>query len=319
MAKPKIALIGGGQIGSTMATLAALRELGDVVLYDIVPDLPQGKTLDLAQAGPVENFDIRLTGSNRLEDIAGAAIVVVTAGVPRRPGMSREDLVETNARIMAAVAAGIRQHAPEAVVIVLSNPLDAMVTLCQRLTGFPAHRVMGMAGVLDSARFATFIAWELGVSVRDVKAMVLGGHGDTMVPIVRFANVNGIPVLDLLTRKYGDEGRAREVMTQLVARTQNAGGEVVDLLRTGSAFVSPAASALAMVEAVLHDQKRLLPVCCLLEGQFGVQGYYVGVPCVLGAGGVEQIVEFDLTDEERQLFHHSVAEVKKLVDSLPRL
>jgi len=317
MAKPKIALVGGGQIGATIAQLAAQRELGHVVLFDVVEGLPQGKTLDLAEAAPIDNFDLCISGGNDIACIAGADIVVITAGVPRKPGMRRADLIEVNSRIMTSVAAGIKEHAPDAIVIVLSNPLDAMVTLCQRLTGFAPQRVIGMAGVLDSARFASFIAWELGVSVRDINAMVLGGHGDAMVPIVRFANVNGIPAMDLLKRKYdGDEQKAQQVMDALVTRTQNAGGEVVELLKTGSAFYSPAASAVTMVEAVLNDQKRLLPACALLNGEFGVSGYYVGVPCILGAGGVEQVVEFPLTAEEQRMFDHSVEAVKKLVDSL---
>jgi len=317
MVKPKIALVGGGQIGNAIAHLAALRELGDVVMFDIKDGLAEGKCLDIAEAAPIANFDVQLRGRSDISCIDGADIIVVTAGVPRKPGMSREDLIEINARIMVTVAEGIKTHAPDAIVIVLSNPLDAMVTLCQKLTGFPVERVMGMAGVLDSARFASFIAWELGVSVRDVNALVLGGHGDAMVPIVRFANVNGIPALELLERKYGSAEKARQLMAGLVERTQNAGGEVVDLLKTGSAFISPATSAISMVEAVIHDQKRLLPVCAMLSGQYGVSGYYVGVPCILGAGGVEKIVEFDLTDDEQSLLDHSVAEVKKLVDSLP--
>jgi malate dehydrogenase len=316
MAKPKIALIGGGQIGSTIAQLAARRELGHVILYDIVEGMPQGKTLDIAEAAAIDDFDVRIEGTNDIAGIDGADIAVVTAGVPRKPGMSRDDLIDVNTRIMTSVAEGIKKHAPNAIVIVLSNPLDAMVTLCQRITGFPPRRVMGMAGVLDSARFANFIAWELGVSVRDINAMVLGGHGDAMVPIVRFANVNGIPAMELLERKYGNKTKAREVMDAMVLRTQNAGGEVVDLLKTGSAFYSPAACACSMVEAVLHDQKRLLPACALLNGEFGVSGYYVGVPCILGAGGIEKVVEFELTAEERVHFENSVDEVRKLVESL---
>jgi malate dehydrogenase len=317
MAKPKIALIGGGQIGAAIAQLAAHRELGHVVLYDIAEGMPQGKALDIAEAAPIDGFDVRLEGVNDISLIDGADIAVVTAGIPRKPGMSREDLIDVNARIMTSVAEGLKKHAPNAVVIVLSNPLDAMVTLCQRITGFPPNRVMGMAGVLDSARFASFIAWELGVSVRDINAMVLGGHGDAMVPIVRFANVNGIPAMELLERKYGgDKAKAKKIMGAMVERTQNAGGEVVELLKNGSAFNSPASSAVSMVEAVLHDQKRLLPACALLNGEFGVTGYYVGVPCILGAGGIEKVVEFELTPEEQAMFEHSVEEVKKLVESL---
>jgi malate dehydrogenase len=317
MAKKKISLIGGGQIGGVLAQLCALRELGDVVLFDIVEGMPQGKMLDIAEASPVDNFDISLKGANEYNDIAGSDVVIVTAGLPRKPGMSRDDLIATNAKIMSSVAEGIKQYAPNAFVIVISNPLDAMVTLCQKVTGFPSSRVMGMAGVLDSARFATFIAWELGVSVKDVNAMVLGGHGDTMVPIVRYANVNGVPVMELIERKYnGDKAKAKEVMAEMVKRTQGAGGEVVALLKTGSAFYSPASSAIAMTEAILRDQKRLLPVCALLNGEFGVKGYYVGVPCILGANGIEKIVEFSLDAEEQAMFDNSVAAVKELVDSM---
>lgn len=319
MIRPKIALVGGGQIGNAIAHIAAVRELGDIVMFDIKEGLARGKCLDIAQAARIADFDVQLTGSRDIHSIAGADIVVVTAGIPRKPGMSRDDLIEINARIMVKVAEGIKTYAPQSIVIVLSNPLDAMVTLCQKLTGFPPERVMGMAGVLDSARFAAFIAWELGVSVRDVNALVLGGHGDSMVPIVRYANVNGIPALELLERKYGNRDKAVQAMANLVERTREAGGEVVELLQTGSAFVSPATSAVAMVEAVIHDQKRLLPVCTMLSGQFGVSGYYVGVPCILGAAGVERVVEFDLTEEEQQLLDYSVGEVKKLVDSLPPL
>src|SRR5512144_1959170 len=239
MARRKIALIGGGQIGGVLAQLAALRELGDVVLFDIVEGMPQGKTLDIAEASPVDNFDAKLEGANDYSAIKGSDVVIITAGLPRKPGMSRDDLIATNAKIMTSVAEGIKQYAPNAFIIVISNPLDAMVTLCQKITGFPSKRVMGMAGVLDSARFAAFIAWELGVSVRDVNAMVLGGHGDTMVPIVRYSNVNGIPVMELLERKYkADKAKAKEVMAEMVKRPQGAGGEVVALLKTGSDFYS---------------------------------------------------------------------------------
>jgi malate dehydrogenase len=317
MARPKIALIGGGQIGGVLAQLAALRELGDVVLFDIIEDMPQGKMLDIAEVARVDQFDVDLKGTNTYKGIAGANVVIVTAGLPRKPGMSRDDLIEVNSKIMTQVAQGIKDYAPNAFVIVISNPLDAMVTLCRKVTGFPAERVMGQAGVLDSARFSSFIAWELGVSVRDVNAMVLGGHGDTMVPIVRYANVNGIPVMELLERKYnGDKAKAKEVMTAMVERTKGAGGEVVKLLKTGSAFYSPASAAISMAEAILRDQKRVLPACALLNGEFGVKGYYVGVPCVLGAGGVERIIEFSLDAEEQAMFDNSLAAVKELVDSM---
>ncbi len=316
MARPKIALIGGGQIGGVLAQLAALRELGDVVLFDIVEGMPQGKCLDIAEASPVDGFDVELKGTNDYKDIAGANVVIVTAGLPRKPGMSRDDLIEVNSKIMRSVAEGIRDNAPNAFVIVISNPLDAMVTLCQKVTGFPAERVIGQAGVLDSARFQSFIAWELGVSVKDVNAMTLGGHGDDMVPLVRYASVNGIPVMELLEKKYGSAAKAKEVMEAMVKRTRGAGGEVVALLKTGSAFYSPASSAIAMAESILKDQKRVLPTCALLKGEFGVKGYYVGVPCVLGAKGVEKILEFKLDAEEQAMMDKSVAAVKGLVDSL---
>jgi malate dehydrogenase len=316
MARKKIALIGGGQIGGVLAQLAALRELGDVVLFDIVEGLPQGKCLDIAEAAPIDGFDVELKGTNDYKDIAGSDVVIVTAGLPRKPGMSRDDLIEVNSKIIASVAEGIKQYAPNAFVIVISNPLDAMVTLLQRITGFPYKRVIGQAGVLDSARFEAFIAWEMGVSVKDVTAMTLGGHGDDMVPLVRYASVKGIPVLELLERKYKDKAKAKEVMEAMVKRTRGAGGEVVALLKTGSAFYSPASAAIAMAESFLKDQKRVLPTCCYLQGEYGVKGYYVGVPAVLGSDGVENILEFALDAEEQAMMDKSVAAVKGLVDSL---
>ena len=320
MKRAKISLIGGGQIGGVLAQLCAQRELGDVVLFDIVEGLPQGKLLDLAEVARIEQFDIDLKGTNSYTDIAGSDIIIVTAGLPRKPGMSRDDLLGINAKIMKQVSEGIKEHAPEAFVIIISNPLDAMVTLCQKVTGFPSERVIGQAGVLDSNRFCSFIAWELGVSARDVNAMVLGGHGDTMVPIVRYANVNGIPVMEQLVRKYGgDQAKAQEIMDAMVKRTKMAGGEVVKLLGNGSAFYSPAASAIAMAEAILRDQKRVLPVCALLKGEFGVDDYYVGVPCVLGSKGVEAIIEFELNETEQAMFDNSVNAVKKLIDELPTI
>jgi malate dehydrogenase len=315
MARKKISLIGGGQIGGVLAQLCALRELGDVVLFDIVEGLPQGKMLDIAEVGPVDRYDVDLKGTNSYEDIKGSDVVIVTAGLPRKPGMSRDDLIEVNSKIMTSVAEGIKTYAPDSIVIVISNPLDAMVTLCQKITGFPFSRVIGQAGVLDSARFATFIAWELGVSVKDVVAMTLGGHGDDMVPLVRYASVNGIPVMELLEQKYGAE-KAKEVMEAMVKRTRGAGGEVVALLKTGSAFYSPASSAIAMAESILKDQKRVLPTCCMLQGEFGVNGYYVGVPAVLGEKGVENIIQFKLDAEEQAMMDKSVAAVKGLVDSM---
>ena len=316
MARAKIALIGGGQIGGVLAQLCALRELGDVVLFDIVEGLPQGKCLDIAEAAPVDGFDVSLKGSNEYKDIEGAKIVIVTAGLPRKPGMSRDDLIEVNSKIMTSVSEGIKQYAPDSIVIVISNPLDAMVTLCQKITGFPYGRVIGQAGVLDSARFKAFIAWELGVSVKDVNAMTLGGHGDDMVPLVRYASVQGIPVMELLEQKYGSAAKAKEVMEAMVKRTRGAGGEVVALLKTGSAFYSPASSAIAMAESILKDQKRVLPTCAYLNGEFGVKGYYVGVPCVLGEKGIERILQFKLDAEEQAMMDKSVAAVKSLVDSL---
>ena len=316
MARTKIAVIGGGQIGGVLAQLCAQKELGDVVLFDIVEGMPQGKCLDIAEASKVDGFDIKLKGTNNYADIAGSDVVIVTAGLPRKPGMSRDDLIEVNSKIMTQVAEGIKQHAPKAFVVVISNPLDAMVTLCQRITGIPYSKVIGQAGVLDSARFATFISWELGVSVRDVTAMTLGGHGDDMVPLVRYTSVAGIPVMELLEQKYGDAAKAKEVMEAMVNRTRKAGGEVVALLKTGSAFYSPASSTIAMVESFVKDQKRVLPSCVYLNGEFGIKGYYVGVPCIIGAGGVEKIIQFKLSAEEQALMDKSVAAVKGLVDTL---
>jgi len=315
MARKKIALIGSGNIGGVLAQLAAVRELGDIVLFDILEGMPHGKSLDIMEASPVSGFDVHLQGTNSYEDIKDADLVVVTAGLARKPGLSRDDLITTNSKIMRSVATAIRQYSPNALVIVISNPLDAMVTLCHKVTGFSKQRVMGMAGVLDSARFANFIAQELQVSVKDVHALVLGGHGDDMVPLVRYANVSGIPVMHLLEKKYGPD-RARVVMGDLVSRTRHAGGEIVGLLKTGSAFYSPAASVITIAEAILKDQRRLLPVCALLEGEYGVNGYYVGVPCIIGANGVEKIIEIDLNREEQAMFDESASHVKDLVDSL---
>jgi len=318
MARPKISLIGGGQIGGVLAQLCALRELGDVVLFDIVEGLPQGKMLDIAEAAPVDGFDVCLKGTNDYKDIAGSKVVIVTAGLPRKPGMSRDDLIEVNSKIMTSVAEGIKKFAPESIVIVISNPLDAMVTLCQKITGFPYERVIGQAGVLDSARFKAFIAWELGVSVKDVTAMTLGGHGDDMVPLVRYASVQGIPVMELLEQKYKNADKAKEVMEAMVKRTRGAGGEVVALLKTGSAFYSPASSAIAMAESILKDSKRVLPTCVHLKGEFGIKGYYVGVPAILGDKGVEGILEFKLDATEQAMMDKSVAAVKDLVGVLQK-
>jgi malate dehydrogenase len=304
MARPKIALIGGGNIGGVLAEQIAYRELGDVVLFDVVEGLPQGKALDIAEGAPLFGADAKVSGANDYKGIAGADLVIITAGLARKPGMSRDDLLKTNLAIMKQVAEGVKQNAPNATVIVVSNPLDAMVYTFKQLSGFPKNRVVGMAGVLDSARFRAFVAWELGVSVQDVTALVLGGHGDTMVPLTRYCTVAGIPVAKLLPQAKIDA---------IALRTKNAGGEVVNLLKTGSAFVSPAASAIEMAEAILKDKKRVLACACLCEGEYGVQGLYLGVPCILGAGGVEKIIELELDADERKLFDASVDHVRKLV------
>ena len=319
MARKKIALIGGGQIGGVLAQLIAQKELADVVLFDIVEDMPQGKTLDIAEASKVDGFDISLKGANDYKDIAGSDLVIITAGLPRKPGMSRDDLLTTNAKIMKSVAEGVRDNAPDAIVIIISNPLDAMVTLFQKVSGFQHNKVIGQAGVLDSSRFATFIAWELGVSVKDINAMVLGGHGDTMVPLVRYANVNGVPIMEQLERKYGDAVKAKEVMDAMVQRTKMAGGEVVKLLKTGSAFYSPASAAIQMAESILGDQKRVLASCVYLNGEYGVDGYYVGVPAVLGENGCEKVLEVSLDEEEQAALDHSIDAVKNLVVDMERL
>ncbi len=304
MARPKIALIGGGNIGGVLAEQLAYRELGDVVIFDVVEGLPQGKALDMAEGSPLADSDAKLSGANSYEGIRGADLVIITAGLARKPGMSRDDLMSTNLAIMKQVAIGVRDNAPNATVIVVSNPLDAMVYTFKQVSGFPKNRVVGMAGVLDSARFRAFVAWELGVSVQDVTALVLGGHGDTMVPLTRYCTVAGIPVTALI---------APDRLAAIVERTKNAGGEVVALLKTGSAFVSPALSAIEMAEAILRDKKRVLACACLLEGEYGVKGLYVGVPCVLGAGGVERILEVEMNADERKQFDASVEHVKKLV------
>ncbi|MCB9247343.1 MAG: malate dehydrogenase [Ignavibacteriales bacterium] len=319
MAKKQIALIGGGQIGGVLAQLIGLRELANVVLFDVVEDMPQGKTLDIAEASRVDGFDVSLKGTNEYKDIAGSDLVIITAGLPRKPGMSRDDLLVTNAKIMKSVAEGVKQFAPNSIVLIISNPLDAMVTLFQKVSGFAHNKVIGQAGVLDSSRFSTFIAWELGVSVKDINAMVLGGHGDTMVPLVRYANVNGVPVMEQLERKYGDAAKAKEVMDAMVQRTKMAGGEVVKLLKTGSAFYSPAAAAISMAEAILGDQKRVLASCVYLNGEYGVEGYYVGVPAVLGEKGCEKILEVTLDKEEQAAFDNSVNAVTTLVADMERL
>jgi malate dehydrogenase len=312
MARKKIALIGAGQIGGTLALLAGMKELGDIVVLDI-PDaegLAKGKALDIAQAAPVEGFDASYKGTSNYADIKGADVCIVTAGVPRKPGMSRDDLVGINAKVIAAVGKGIKENAPNAFVIVITNPLDAMVGAMREVTGFKPNMVVGMAGVLDSARFRHFLADEFKVSVEDVSAFVLGGHGDTMVPLVRYSTVAGIPLPDLVKMGW----TTQEKLDAIVKRTRDGGAEIVNLLKTGSAFYAPAASAIAMAESYLKDKKRLLPCAAYLSGQYGVNGLYVGVPVVIGAGGVEKIVEITLNDDEKKMFDHSVGAVKGLVD-----
>lgn len=309
MARKKIALIGAGNIGGTLAHLAAQKELGDIVLFDVAEGVPQGKALDLSQCGPVEGFDAAITGTNDYRDIAGADVIIVTAGVPRRPGMSRDDLLGINLKVMKAVGEGIKANAPGAFVVCITNPLDAMVWALREFSGLPHHMVVGMAGVLDSARFTTFLAQEFGVSVREVNSFVLGGHGDTMVPVVEYSTVAGIPVTDLI--KLGLSTQAR--IDEIVVRTRGGGGEIVALLKTGSAFYAPAASGIAMAEAYLKDQKRVLPCAAHVSGEYGVDGLYVGVPVVIGAGGVEKVIEITLDDNARANLGASVDAVRELL------
>ncbi|MCX7646922.1 MAG: malate dehydrogenase [Rhodobacteraceae bacterium] len=311
MARPKIALIGAGQIGGTLAHLAALKELGDVVLFDIAEGIPQGKALDIAESGPVEGFDAALTGTNAYADIAGADVCIVTAGVPRKPGMSRDDLLGINLKVMKSVGEGIRAHAPGAFVICITNPLDAMVWALREYSGLPHNMVVGMAGVLDSARFRHFLSLEFGVSMKDVTAFVLGGHGDTMVPLVRYSTVAGIPLPDLVKMGWTTQER----LDAIVQRTRDGGAEIVGLLKTGSAYYAPATAAIEMAEAYLKDQKRVLPCAAHVEGAYGLSGLYVGVPTVLGAGGVERVVAIALDREEQAMFDRSVAAVKGLVEA----
>jgi malate dehydrogenase len=310
MARNKIALIGAGQIGGTLALLAGLKELGDVVLFDIVDGVPQGKALDIVQGSGVEGYDAAITGANDYSAIKGADVIIVTAGVPRKPGMSRDDLIGINTKVVGEVGAAIRQNAPDAFVITITNPLDAMVWVMKEATGFPANRVVGMAGVLDSARFKYFLAEEFGVSVEDVTAFVLGGHGDTMVPLIRYSTVAGIPLPDLV--KMGWTTQAK--LDAIVQRTRDGGAEIVNFLKTGSAFYAPASAAISMAEAYLRDKKRVLPCAALLNGEYGVRDLYVGVPVVIGAGGIERIVEINLDPAEKKAFDESCAAVRVLVD-----
>ncbi len=309
MARNKIALVGAGNIGGTLAHLVGLKELGDVILFDIVEGVPQGKALDLAESSPVEGFDCAMKGANNYADIAGADVVIVTAGIARKPGMSRDDLVGINTKVMGSVGAGLKQHCPDAFVICITNPLDAMVAMLQEASGLPANKVVGMAGVLDSARFRYFLAEEFNVSVEDVTAFVLGGHGDTMVPSIRYSTVAGIPVPDLIKMGWSTSAK----IEQIVQRTRDGGAEIVQLLKTGSAFYAPASSAIQMAESYLKDKRRVLPCAAMLNGEYGVNGLYVGVPVVLGANGVEKIVEIELDAEEKANFDKSVAAVRELV------
>lgn len=315
MARNKIALIGGGQIGGTLAHLAGLKELGDVVIFDIVDGIPQGKALDLMQSAPVSHFDANLKGTKSYAAIKGADVVIVTAGVPRKPGMSRDDLIEINLKVMQQVGEGIKKYAPKAFVICITNPLDAMVWALQKFSALPKNKVVGMAGVLDSARFRTFLAEEFNVSVKDVTAFVLGGHGDTMVPSVRYSTVAGIPLPDLVKMKWTTQKKIDEI----VQRTRDGGAEIVGLLKTGSAFYAPAASAIEMAEAYLKDQKRVLPCAAHLSGQYGQKDIYVGVPVVIGEKGVERVVEIKLDAKEKTMFTKSVKAVKGLLDTCKKI
>jgi malate dehydrogenase len=315
MARNKIALIGSGNIGGTLALLAGLKELGDIVLFDIQEGVPQGKALDIAQATPIEGFDASVTGANAYDALADADVVIVTAGVARKPGMSRDDLVGINTKVMTQVGEGIKNNCPGAFVICITNPLDAMVGVLQRASGLPAARVVGMAGVLDSARFRYFLAEEFNVSVEDVTAFVLGGHGDTMVPLVRYSAVAGIPVPDLIAMGWSTE----EKIAEIVQRTRDGGAEIVGLLKTGSAFYAPAASAIEMADAYLKDKKRLLPCAAYVDNAYGLDGMYVGVPVILSAGGVERVVEIALNEEEQAMFAHSVDAVKALNEIVDRV
>jgi malate dehydrogenase len=310
MARKKIALIGAGNIGGSMAHLALLKGLGDVVLFDVVEGLPQGKALDLSHAGPVEGFDGNVIGTNKYEDIEGANVCIVTAGIARKPGMSRDDLLGTNAKILTSVADGIKKHAPNSFVIVVTNPLDAMVTLMQRALGFPKNHVVGQSGILDSSRYRSFVAKELKVSVKSVQAIVMGGHGDDMVPVRSTCLVGGVPVNKLITAGRLDE---------IEARVRNAGGEVVALLKTGSAYFSPASAAIQMAEAHLFDKKEILPCAALLEGEYGVSGYYFCVPVIIGAGGVEKVIEIELSPADRKAFDESLSHVKDIVQAMNRV
>jgi malate dehydrogenase len=312
MFRPKIALVGGGNIGGTLAHLIATKELGDVVMFDIAEGIPQGKSLDLAQNTSVDGRDINIVGTNSYEDLEGSDVVIVTAGIPRKPGMSRDDLLSTNAAVMKSVGENIKKYCPKAFVVVVTNPLDAMVIVLQKASGLPTNMVVGMGGVLDSSRFNYFLSQEFNVSIKDVNTFVLGGHGDTMVPLVNYSTVAGIPIPDLIKMGWTTQERIDAIVT----RTRNGGGEIVGLLKTGSAFYAPAASAVKMAESYLKDQKRLMPCAAYLNGEYGVKDLYVGVPIIIGKNGVEKIVEINLSDKDKALFNNSVEAVKSLVASI---
>jgi malate dehydrogenase len=315
MARTKIALIGAGMIGGTLAHLVGLKELGDVVLFDVVEGVPGGKSLDISQSGAVEAFDAKYKPTSAYSDIEGADVVIITAGVPRKPGMSRDDLLGINIKVMDQAGAGIKKYAPNAFVIVVTNPLDAMVWALQKACGLPKNKVIGMAGILDTGRFRSFLAEEMNVSVQDVSALVLGGHGDDMVPIARYSTVAGIPLPDLVKMGWLKQDR----LDAIIERTRKGGGEIVNLLKTGSAFYAPASSAIQMAESYIKDQRRVLPCAAFLNGEYGVKGMYVGVPVVVGANGVERIVEIDLNAAERQMFSKSVDSVKGLLDACTKI
>lgn len=307
MSRKKITVVGAGHVGATAALWAASKELGDVVLVDVVDGIPQGKALDLAEAAPVEGFDASIVGTNTYEETANSDVVIITAGLARKPGMSRDDLLKTNANIIKSVTEQIVKYSPECIIIMVTNPLDAMVYEAKKVSGFPKNRVIGMAGVLDSARMRAFIAMELGVSVEDVTAFVLGGHGDTMVPLPRYSTVAGIPITELIPA---------DRVEAINERTRKGGGEIVGLLKTGSAYYAPSASAVEMAEAIIKDKKRILPCAAYLEGEYGIDGYYMGVPVLLGANGVEKVIEIELTDKEKAELNHSLEDVKKNVEKL---
>lgn len=307
MGRKKITIVGAGHVGAHTALWAATKELGDIVLVDIVEGVPQGKGLDLAEVGPIEGFDTGIAGTNDYEETAGSDIVIIAAGLPRRPGMSRDDLLKTNEKIVKGVTEQVVKYSPDCIIIMVTNPLDAMVYLAKKISGFPKNRVVGMAGVLDSARMRAFIAMELGVSVEDVTAFVLGGHGDTMVPLPRYSTVAGIPITELIPKERIDA---------IVERTRKGGGEILALLKSGSAYYAPSASVIEMAEAVIKDKKRILPCAAYLEGEYGIDGYYMGVPVLLGKYGVEKIIEIELTDDERAALMKSLGHVKENVEKL---